>query len=1160
MFLGHCQIEEAELFNQATNSGNMQTILGDEEFMSLDLVDFCIYGPSKTRNHSNYKKKNTAGLPTSGEMVQLNGMTGQKNSLLYFDGTISYGKIRRYVQRIPFDILSIGGYEDSRLHTVGGSLWIQSKIGGTLGIWYCLRKPAFEYKRFYEPFIWIADFAKHLVDYMHHHNSVTLVHLKRKFPQWLQQIHGTEECFQRWLGLKRDNDFRGMAANHASFLLYQATQLDMTYARHPLWDEISPGALNAIPLQIRQPGEELKAIHKIEEFSIKHKTVVTPYVYDCFKHLPFAKCFEVVQGSRIEPEKSPDLCTISRREQITDQDSLCIGDVVAVKSDAKTTWKTKDKIWYGYIQGIKHTKLGRKLNLIWLYRPSDTPCLDMRYPNPKELFLSDHCNCGDDSIYAHEVVFKPRVAFFGSNFDDTDFYVRQKYVGNDSAWVTLKKSDFHCGCGVEIPGHEYNIGDTLLVARAISRTRQVLEPVILIQKAPNGLKHLIRVRLLQRLGRVVDQDIHVEPNELLYTSSLEDIPIVDIHRSCHIRFYTKEERDQGIIPAPYCRQGTADCFFVTHQLSSDIDQVLKPLTRPWPFMNQGWDPLSTTCQPKLKGLDIFCGGGNLGRGLEEGGAVEFKWAVDYFKEAIHTYKANLPENDSTKLFYGSVNDFLRHAIQGRGGKLVAQVGEVEVISAGSPCQGFSSANQNKGNDRSLLNVSMIASVVSYVDFYRPKYAILENVLGMAKCGVNDKNVNVFAQVICALVGIGYQVRPSTLDAWSFGSPQSRTRLFISITAPGLTPLPDPPQSHSHPDGISGRSLGKTANGLPLGSRYWDLTPFEYVTIGEATKNLPLNPDGKTTCISFPDHRVTRHLSVLNHVRVSCVPRFPRGMSFSKAVLRGLMPPPQMEGLGSANKIRTRELSRSWQRVNPEALIPTVTTCCQPEDGISGSWVHWDENRVISVMEVRRAQGFPDHEVIVGSPATQWKIIGNSVARPVALALGMSLRAAWLANGSRAPHRSKPLIESSIGTMPQAFARSEEIVNASKITEDYLSETNTTSTSSNSLKRTPRHSVDRSSFDSSLDKSSPPPVRTPGFCLISSPLLKARSEPQLRKRKLQTSAPELPLFPRFPRELVTISSDSESETLRDSTSLRPTSSESDGTETTLARTKPRWHRR
>ncbi len=36
---------------------------------------------------------------------------------------------------------------------------------------------------------------------------------------------------------------------------------------------------------------------------------------------------------------------------------------------------------------------------------------------------------------------------------------------------------------------------------------------------------------------------------------------------------------------------------------------------------------------------------------------------------------------------------------------------------------------------------------------------------------------------------GYQVRTFGLDAWDWGSPQSRSRVFISIGAPGMAPLP-----------------------------------------------------------------------------------------------------------------------------------------------------------------------------------------------------------------------------------------------------------------------------------------------------------------------------------------------------------------------------------
>ena len=246
--------------------------------------------------------------------------------------------------------------------------------------------------------------------------------------------------------------------------------------------------------------------------------------------------------------------------------------------------------------------------------------------------------------------------------------------------------------------------------------------------------------------------------------------------------------------------------------------------------------------------------------------------------------------------------------------------------------GFSLANPNRGNDSGLLNESLVASVVSYVDFYRPKYAVIENVKGMATGGTT---VNVLAQVICAFVGIGYQVRTYALDAWSFGSPQSRSRIVISIAAPGLAPQPEPFQTHSHPDDIKGGSLGKTANGLRTASRYSELTPFEYVTAFEATRDLP-RTDARITCIPFPDHCMSRNLSILSRVCVSSVPRYPHGRNFITAFMQGYMPRPQIDAFHWDNKVRTRIDSKSWQRVRRNALMPTLMTAPRPEDVRSNS--------------------------------------------------------------------------------------------------------------------------------------------------------------------------------------------------------------------------------
>jgi DNA (cytosine-5)-methyltransferase 1 len=55
------------------------------------------------------------------------------------------------------------------------------------------------------------------------------------------------------------------------------------------------------------------------------------------------------------------------------------------------------------------------------------------------------------------------------------------------------------------------------------------------------------------------------------------------------------------------------------------------------------------------------------------------------------------------------------------------------------------------------------------------------------------------------------------------------------------------------------------------------------------------------------------------------------------------------------------------------------------------------------METRRAQCYPDEELLLGTPYEGWKVTRKSVARSVALALGLSLREAWLKN----PHDELP---------------------------------------------------------------------------------------------------------------------------------------------------------
>ncbi|KAI0999232.1 hypothetical protein K3495_g8964 [Podosphaera aphanis] len=295
---------------------------------------------------------------------------------------------------------------------------------------------------------------------------------------------------------------------------------------------------------------------------------------------------------------------------------------------------------------------------------------------------------------------------------------------------------------------------------------------------------------------------------------------------------------------------------------------------------------------------------------------------------------------------------------------------------------------------------MVASVAAYIDFYRPKYGLLENVMNMAQTG-RGRDEDALSQLISTVVGMGYQLQLFVVDAWSCGNPQSRTRLFVSFVAPGLELLNHPVLSHSHPPHITDRGLGQLANGQPFGRRLHELTAFDYVSAAEATKDLPDIGNGKTNhCTEQPDHIVAMGVTCALQAQIEAIPRSPPGMNFRKtwesgflsAQQRALFPTSTRSGRLSENVGST---SVAWGRVDPEKLFPTLVVHLAPADARGGTVLHWDNDRPLTTMEGRRAQGFPDDEVLLGNRREAWKLLGNSVARNVAVSLGLSLREAWL---------------------------------------------------------------------------------------------------------------------------------------------------------------------
>ena len=106
-------------------------------------------------------------------------------------------------------------------------------------------------------------------------------------------------------------------------------------------------------------------------------------------------------------------------------------------------------------------------------------------------------------------------------------------------------------------------------------------------------------------------------------------------------------------------------------------------------MRAGIDMDQNIGRKKLNMLSLFSGGGNFDRGLEEGGAVETKWVIEWDIHAIHSYRANLEDPSRIKFYHRLVDNGLAQAIAGKESKHLPMVGDVDMVGGGSPCQGFS---------------------------------------------------------------------------------------------------------------------------------------------------------------------------------------------------------------------------------------------------------------------------------------------------------------------------------------------------------------------------------------------------------------------------------------------------------------------------------------
>ena len=163
----------------------------------------------------------------------------------------------------------------------------------------------------------------------------------------------------------------------------------------------------------------------------------------------------------------------------------------------------------------------------------------------------------------------------------------------------------------------------------------------------------------------------------------------------------------------------------------------------------------------MKFLDLFAGIGGFRFGMESSGheCIGFceidKFARASYK-AIHNTEGEIELHDIT-----TVTD-----------EEIRNIGHVDVICGGFPCQSFSIAGSRRGFEDT--RGTLFFEIARFADILKPKYLFLENVKGL----LNHDRGNTFKTILGALDGLGYDVEWQVLNSKNFSVPQNRERVFI----------------------------------------------------------------------------------------------------------------------------------------------------------------------------------------------------------------------------------------------------------------------------------------------------------------------------------------------------------------------------------------------
>jgi DNA (cytosine-5)-methyltransferase 1 len=358
-------------------------------------------------------------------------------------------------------------------------------------------------------------------------------------------------------------------------------------------------------------------------------------------------------------------------------------------------------------------------------------------------------------------------------------------------------------------------------------------------------------------------------------------------------------------------------------------------------------------------IDLFAGAGGLSLGLRAAGFTVLVGA-DSDPWSVETHTANIGGLG----FTGDLADpaELIERLDAWG------IGTVDLVAGGPPCQPFSRAGSSK--IRSLVRAGarsgddpraqLWRGFMAVVEHLRPRVVLVENVPDLPRWDDGAVLTGFYE----SLRELDYNVDARILDAYRYGVPQHRARLFIvAVRAAGAFAWP----VEMHPAPTLRDAIG-------------DLPPVPPAHREERSLYLgapaaPLQKRLRRDLPSSERRHITDHIT--RDVRPDDAEAFrllEEGQTYSDLPAR-------------LQRYRTDIFDDKYKRLEWDGVSRSITAHIAKD----GYWyIHPDQHRTLSIREAARIQTFPDEFRFAGEPSHRLRQIGNAVPPLLAEQLGNSL--------------------------------------------------------------------------------------------------------------------------------------------------------------------------